>query len=232
MALQLDAVRVVRGTFVLTADLEVEAGTMTAILGPSGCGKSTLLNAVAGFLPLTQGRILWRGKDLGPLSPGDRPVTMVFQEHNLFPHLTVAQNVGLGANPHLRLTSDDKDRIREVLGRTGIADLADRRPPDLSGGQRSRAALARALLRDRPVLLLDEPFAALGPALRLEMLDLVAEIAAARTMTVLMITHDPRDAIRIAGQTILVAEGRAHPPEPTGTLLANPPEALRAYLGT
>jgi len=221
-----------QGSFRLTADLVLPAGGITAVMGPSGAGKSTLLSAIAGFLRPASGRILWQGQDITGLDPARRPVTMLFQDQNLFPHLTVAQNVGLGLSPALRLTAGDRARVEEALAHTGLAGLGPRRPAQLSGGQQSRVALARALLRARPMLLLDEPFAALGPALKAEMLDLVAEIAGETEATVLMVSHDPEDARRIAGRTIVVAEGVAHPPLPTEGLLANPPEALRRYLGT
>ena len=109
--------------------------------------------------------------------------------------------------------------------------MEGRKPGALSGGQQSRAALARALLRHRPMLLLDEPFAALGPALKTEMTDLVTQIATETGALVLMVTHDPDDARRFADQTILVDDGCAFPPQPTLPLLDNPPESLRRYLG-
>ena len=109
--------------------------------------------------------------------------------------------------------------------------MGGRKPGQLSGGQIGRAALARALLRARPILLLDEPFAALGPALKAEMLDLVAETADQSGATVLMVTHDPADALRFADLAVLVADGVASPPQPTAALFADPPPALRAYLG-
>ncbi|WP_343116274.1 thiamine ABC transporter ATP-binding protein [Ostreiculturibacter nitratireducens] len=229
--LALENISVTWDDFTLTADLAVEAGETVAVIGPSGAGKSTLLAAIAGFLPLVSGRITWDGRDLSPLSPGDRPISILFQDQNLFPHLTIAENIGLGLNPALRLTAGDRARVEQALERTGLAGLGHRRPGQLSGGQQSRAALARVLLRARPLFLLDEPFSALGPALKAEMLDLVAEIAAETGATVLMVSHDPGDARRIAARTILVEGGRAHPPEPTGTLLDHPPESLRAYLG-
>ncbi|WP_343080283.1 ATP-binding cassette domain-containing protein [Ostreiculturibacter nitratireducens] len=229
--LALENISVTWDDFTLTADLAVEAGETVAVIGPSGAGKSTLLAAIAGFLPLVSGRITWEGRDLSPLSPGDRPISILFQDQNLFPHLTIAENIGLGLNPALRLTAGDRARVEQALERTGLAGLGHRRPGQLSGGQQSRAALARVLLRARPLFLLDEPFSALGPALKAEMLDLVAEIAAETGATVLMVSHDPGDARRIAARTILVEGGRAHPPEPTGRLLDHPPESLRAYLG-
>jgi thiamine transport system ATP-binding protein len=229
--LVLERVSLARGGFTLAADLALGQGATAAVIGPSGSGKSTLLAAIAGFVTPRAGRILWAGRDLAPLPPARRPVTMVFQEHNLFPHLDVAANVGLGLDPGLRLGKGDRDRVSAALAAVGLDGLERRHPDELSGGQRSRVALARALLRRRPVLLLDEPFAALGPALRSEMLDLVARIRAETGATMLIVTHEPRDALRIAPETILVAEGRAHPPAPTAALLADPPPALRAYLG-
>ncbi len=163
--LRLDGVEIVYPDWRMTADLALPAGSSTALIGPSGAGKSTLLNAIAGFQELGAGRILWRDRDIGGLAPAERPVTLLFQEHNLFAHLTVAQNVGLGLRPDLRLDRDGQARVAAALAEVGLEGLGPRRPAQLSGGQRQRVALARALLRARPLLLLDEPFAALGPAL-------------------------------------------------------------------
>ncbi len=214
--------------FRLTADWTARAGERIAVIGPSGAGKSTLLMVIAGFFPAA-GRVLWQGRDLGLLTPGDRPVTTLFQDQNLFPHLTLDQNLGLGLSPRLRLDAGQKAQVAHALDRVGLAEMGARKPAQLSGGQMGRAALARALLRARPILLLDEPFAALGPALKHEMLDLVDEVAG--DALVLMVTHDPADARRIADRTVLLADGVAHPPMPTGALLDDPPPALRAYLG-
>jgi len=217
--------------FSLTADWQVPDGARVAIIGPSGAGKSTLLNAIAGFVAPTAGRIRWDGQDLAPLSPGDRPVSILFQDQNLFPHLTLTQNIGLGLSSRLRLTAQDQANIARALDRVGLSGLGQRRPAQLSGGQQGRAALARALLRARPLLLLDEPFAALGPALKSEMLDLVAAVADETGATVLMVTHDPDDAQRFADQTVLLADGLALAPVATRDLFSNPPRALRDYLG-
>lgn len=229
MALTFDAAAIRLDGFRLAADWRVEAGERIAILGPSGAGKSTLLMALAGFVPLAAGRICWQGQDIGALPPARRPVATLFQDQNLFPHLTVAQNLGLGLSPRLRLDAAQHARIAEVLDKVGLSGLGERRPAQLSGGQQGRAALARALLQDRPVLALDEPFAALGPKLKVDMLDLVADTAAGAT--VLMVTHDPADARRLAGRTVLVADGVAHAPMPTARFLDDPPPALRDYLG-
>lgn len=231
MTLTLDGLHLQQGSFDVRADLAVAPGARVAIMGPSGAGKSTLLSAIAGFLRPVAGRVLWDGQDMTELPPGQRPLTILFQDQNLFPHLTVAQNIGLGLSPGLRLTGDNRQRVEAVSARVGLEGLGARRPAQLSGGQQGRAALARALIRGRPLLLLDEPFAALGPALKVEMLDVVRDIATETGATVLMVSHDPADARRLCDQTIVVAGGVAAVPVPTGPLLDNPPPTLAAYLG-
>lgn len=229
--LELDRLVIAQEDWRLTADLKIAAGSATAIIGPSGAGKSTLLDAIAGFIAPAAGRVLWEGRDLTPLPPAARPVTLLFQDHNLFAHLTAAQNVGLGLRPDLRLDAGERARVAAALAETGLGGKEGRRPGELSGGERSRVALARALLRNRPLLLLDEAFAALGPALRAEMLDLVARIRAEQGATLLMVSHAPEDARRIADQVVLVDAGRVAAPVETEALFADPPPELRAYLG-
>jgi thiamine transport system ATP-binding protein len=227
--LQLDHLCLHQDGFRLHADWAVEAGEKIAIIGPSGAGKSTLLMGIAGFIAAQSGRILWQGADVTGQAVGARPLTILFQDHNLFAHLTVTDNLGLGLSPRLRLTSDQRDQIASVLARVGLTGFGMRKPDELSGGQQSRVALARALLRARPILLLDEPFSALGPAMRHEMLDLTAELAA--DATVLMVTHDPSDAQRFADRVVFVSDGLAHSPIQTAELFTNPPPDLRAYMG-
>ncbi len=188
-------------------DIHFEPGNLYAIMGPSGAGKSTLLNLVAGFESPLSGRILFDGQDMTGTGPDRRPVSMIFQENNLFAHLTVWTNIAIGVKPDGRTTAEDDRRIHEVLERTGLAGLEHRLPGELSGGQRQRVALARALLRNRPVMLLDEPFAALGPALRHDMLDFVAEIHRDKGFTTIMVTHLPEDALAIAEQVVFMDEG-------------------------
>ncbi|MDG1129448.1 MAG: thiamine ABC transporter ATP-binding protein [Paracoccaceae bacterium] len=229
--LTLESLLIRQDTFVLRADLSLQAGTVAAVIGPSGAGKSTLLNVIAGFFAPVQGRVLWQGQDITTLPPAKRPISMLFQDNNLFPHLTAAQNVGLGIRPDLRLSQGDEQRVSDALRRVGLDGYGARKPGALSGGQQGRVALARVLVQRRPLILLDEPFAALGPALKAEMLDLVADLARETGATLLMVSHDPFDARRIAPLTILVAEGTALPPQPTDALLDNPPPSLAAYLG-
>tara|TARA_R110002049_G_scaffold117332_2_gene270525 strand:+ start:108185 stop:108877 length:693 start_codon:yes stop_codon:yes gene_type:complete len=229
--LTLENVRIVQGDFAMSANMKMEAGRKYAVIGPSGSGKSTLLGAICGFVPVQSGRVTWQGLDITDHAPGQRAMTMLFQDNNLFPHLTVTQNVALGLRPDLRMNADTLFRVDAALERVGLSDHGSKRPGALSGGQQSRAALARVLVQARPLLLLDEPFAALGPALRNEMLDLVQDLVAETDATLIMVTHAPGDVQRIADAAIFVADGIAHAPKPAAELLDNPPPALRAYLG-
>ncbi len=229
--LKLEDVHIEKGTFRLSAEFDVTRGRIVGVIGPSGGGKSTLLEAIAGFLPLTTGRVEWEGKDFTKAAPGDRPIAMLFQDGNLFPHLTAAQNVGLGLSPNLRLSMEDRARVEAALREVGLGEMDTRKPAALSGGQQARVALARLIVQDHELILLDEPFAALGPALKAEMLGLVTDLARARNATVLMVTHEPEDARRVADDVILVANGMAHPPAATNDIFANPPKALMEYLG-
>ena len=229
--LRLEGAVIDLGGFRLAADMALAPGRKYAVIGPSGSGKSTLLGALCGFVPLSDGRLFWNDRDLTDAPPGARPLTMLFQDNNLFPHLTVVQNVGLGLRPDLRLTSEETRRVEEALRRTGLADQMAKRPGALSGGQQSRAALARVLVQARPWVLLDEPFAALGPALRTEMLDLVQGLVAETGAGLIMVTHAPEDVRRIADEVIFVEGGRARAPQPAAALMDNPPPELKAYLG-
>lgn len=188
--------------------LSVPQGESVAILGPSGAGKSTLLNLIAGFLQPASGTILIENRDHTWTPPSRRPVSMLFQENNLFTHLSVRQNIGLGMHPGLKLNGDQQRKLAAIAGQMGISDLLDRLPGELSGGQRQRVALARCLVREQPILLLDEPFSALDPALRQEMLLLVKEVCERQQLTMLMVSHSVEDAARIARRSIVVADGR------------------------
>ena len=229
--LMLENLNVRQGDFHLTANVGFAAGQITALIGPSGAGKSTILSVIAGFYQ-AEGQVLWRGEPITDLRPDQRPVSILFQDNNLFPHLTVSQNVGLALRASLRLTRDEQRRVDEMLASVGLSGMGARKPAALSGGQQSRAALARLLLQDRPVILLDEPFAALGPGLKQEMLALVRERALADNRVVLMVTHDPQDALVAADQIALVDEGQLFAPLPAREVMDNPPDVLRRYLGT
>ena len=188
--------------------LSARQGEMIAVLGPSGAGKSTLLNLIAGFLQPASGSIMIENHDHTRTPPARRPVSMLFQENNLFTHLTVRQNIGLGMDPGLKLNDTQRQKLELIAGQMGITGFIDRLPGELSGGQRQRVALARCLVREQPVLLLDEPFSALDPALRQEMLALVQEVCQRQKLTMLMVSHSIEDAARIAPRSVVIAEGR------------------------
>ena len=158
------------------------------------------------LLTLKLGSLILAGRDITNAQPGARDMAILFQDNNLFPHLTIAQNVGLGICPALRLTSDETAQVHKALQRVGLTNFGSRKPSELSGGQQSRAALARALVQSKTWMILDEPFAALGPALRAEMLDLVAEVADETNAGIMMVTHAPEDARRIADSVVFVAD--------------------------
>lgn len=190
--------------------LRVAPGERIAVLGPSGAGKSTLLNLIAGFLAPASGEIILHGEDHTRSAPARRPVSMLFQENNLFTHLSVRDNIGLGMDPGLKLSSEQQDRLKTIASQMAIGDLLDRLPSQLSGGQRQRAALARCLVRRQPILLLDEPFSALDPALRQEMLLLLDDLCAQQHLTLLMVSHSIEDAARIAPRSLVVSDGRIY----------------------
>ncbi len=185
----------------------LEQGERVAVMGPSGAGKSTLLSLISGFHTPQKGKIILAGKDVTKLPPAKRPVSMLFQENNLFAHLTVEQNIGLGIRPTLRLKPTEQDKVVEIATQVGLADLLNRYPNALSGGQRQRAALARCFIRRQPILLLDEPFSALDPALRYEMLQLLDEICQAHQITLMMVSHNIEDAHQIAPRTLVIHNG-------------------------
>jgi thiamine transport system ATP-binding protein len=213
-------------------DARFPAGSFTAVIGPSGSGKSTLLNLIAGFERPLSGRILIGGEDMTQTPPALRPVSMIFQDNNVFAHLSVRENVAIGLSPGLKLDAGQSDQVDGVLAQTGIAGLARRKPAEISGGERQRVAIARALLRDRPILLLDEPFAALGPALRGDMLDLLKTLQKDHKLTVLMVTHLPDDAKQAADLTAFVDHGEIVALRPTAELLASTDvPGLESYLG-
>lgn len=200
--------------------LSVQQGERLAVLGPSGAGKSTLLNLIAGFLPPASGTILINDQPHTTTPPARRPVSMLFQENNLFHHLTVRQNIALGMHPGLKLNPAQTASLQTIAGQMSIDSLLDRLPGELSGGQRQRVALARCLVREQPVLLLDEPFSALDPALRQEMLTLVSDVCQRQHLTLLMVSHSVEDAARIAPRSLVVADGRIAWDGATETLLS------------
>ena len=231
-AVELNGARVDYKGAAMVFDLAVEGGDFLALIGPSGAGKTTLLNLIAGFEPAMAGRIYIAGQDVTKVPPMFRPLTMLFQENNLFAHLDVQTNVGLGLSPSLKLTASDATEISHALDRVGLTGFGERLPRQLSGGERQRVALARALVRDKPLLLLDEPFAALGPALRREMLNLVDEIRREKGLSIILVTHHPGEARHAAAHTAFIHMGRVKAMRSTADLFeSNDHPELTEYLG-
>lgn len=192
----------------LCFSFDAAPGSITAILGPSGAGKSTLLSMLCGLLPPHHGSVSFDDDDFTHKPSHERPLSILFQEHNLFSHLSVFDNIALGISPKLTVSADDKHRIKAAAEKVGLEGLLERQPGELSGGQKQRVALARCLVRNRPLLLLDEPFSALDPSLRRDMLNEVKQLAISLGTTILMVTHHPDDAIAIADKVLFIDDGK------------------------
>ena len=232
-AITLDNVRFSFGATDMLFNLHLKAGETGVIVGPSGSGKSTLLNLVAGFEAPLSGRILIGDEEISSEAPAGRPVTMVFQENNLFAHLDVRANVSLGRSPSLKLSEADRLAVQNAIDRVELTGKENRKPEALSGGERQRVAIARALVRDKPVLLLDEAFASLGPALRQQMLDLIRELQQETGITILMVTHTPEDALRFDSTLFFLKDGQIREQGDAAMMLSpSGPQPVRDYMGT
>lgn len=187
--------------------LNVNKGEKIALIGESGAGKSTLLNLIAGFEQASRGTLWLNGENHFATEPAKRPVSMLFQDNNVFWHLTVKQNIGLGLVPSLRFNGEQRAKISEIAEQMGIGDLLEKRAENLSGGQKQRVALARTLLRAQPILLLDEPFSALDPARRSELQTLLADICQQRDLTLLMVTHQLDEMKNLFDYALKIEQG-------------------------
>lgn len=187
--------------------LIIKPGEIVTLSGASGSGKSTLIDLICGFQDPASGDIRWKGVSILGLAPARRPVSALFQTGDLFDHLDVATNIALGLDPRARLTAAQRTRVGEALAEIGLSGFESRLPGQLSGGQRQRVALARSLLRDKPVMLLDEPFSALDEDTRREMAALVGRLARERGLAVLVVSHDPADARRLASRSLVFKGG-------------------------
>ncbi|WGE52174.1 thiamine ABC transporter ATP-binding protein [Actinobacillus equuli] len=188
--------------------LDVPKGQRVAVVGESGAGKSSLLNLIAGFEQPTSGQIWLNSCNHTATQVAERPVSMLFQDNNVFPHLTVEQNIGLALVASLKLNDAQLQQVQQIAQQMGIADLLKRRADQLSGGQKQRVALARTLLRKQPILLLDEPFSALDPKRREELQLLVADICQQAELTLLMVTHQLEESRALFDRVITVENGR------------------------
>ncbi|MGI8537008.1 MAG: ABC transporter ATP-binding protein [Mycobacteriales bacterium] len=193
---------------VAALDLAVPAGELVALLGPSGCGKTTTLKVVAGLLDPDAGDVRFGQRSVLPVRAEKRPVAMVFQKPLLFPHMTVAQNVGFGLRVRGVKGAVAARRIADMLELVRLPGYEDRRATELSGGQEQRVSLARALVVEPDVLLLDEPLSQLDAALRVEMRELVRKVQQEVGVTTLFVTHDQQEAVVVADRVALMLDGR------------------------
>jgi ABC-type Fe3+/spermidine/putrescine transport system ATPase subunit len=188
-------------------DLEVEPGQYFVLLGPSGSGKTTLLRLIGGFSRATRGRVLLHGIDVTNLPPDKRPTSMVFQSYALFPHMTVSQNVGYGLRLKSLAAAEIAERTDAMLEMVGLAKLGDRQPHELSGGQQQRVQLARSLVLERDILLLDEPLASLDANLRKDMCFELKRLQEKVGITFIHVTHNQEEAMTVADRIAIMANG-------------------------
>ena len=187
--------------------LEVRSGEILALLGESGCGKSSLLKAMLGLYPLAKGKIFFQGKEIQNLPSHKRGISVVFQDLRLFPHLNVGENVGFSLELQKVPKAERKQRVEELLKLVQLEGYSERRIDSLSGGQMQRVAIARALAMNENILFLDEPFSALDPNLRREMGDFLLELQKKENLTVVLVTHDQEEALRLAHRIALMKDG-------------------------
>ena len=214
----------------ISTNISLEPNKIYAVVGPSGAGKSTFLNLISGFASISSGSIIWNGQEISNLPPAKRNVSILFQDNNLFPHLSVWRNLALAVTNWPKISRNNEEKLKAVMSEVGILGLENRKPSQLSGGQQSRVALARVLLQKNKILLLDEPFSALGPSLKDQMLELIKKISKNKKLLVLMVTHDPADAKKVASQTLVIKDKKVYPPLSTEKALDPVNGPLADYL--
>lgn len=214
-------------------DLQIPAGSFCVLLGPSGCGKSTTLRIIAGLESATSGRVKIGGKDVTDLPPAARGIAMVFQNYALFPHLSVAENIGFGLSVRKVPKAEADQRLKEAADLLELSQLLDRKPGQLSGGQQQRVALGRALVAQAHVCLMDEPLSNLDAQLRQEMRAELRELQQRLGLTVVYVTHDQAEAMSMADQVVLLHQGKVEQCAAPRTLYAQPATTFAArFIGT
>lgn len=189
-------------------NLDIQKNEIVTLLGPSGCGKTTILRCLGGFLKPTEGRILIDGQDVTDLPPEDRPTGMVFQSYNLWPHMNVYENLAFGLKLRRTKKSVIKEKVKEILELVKLPGMEKKFPTQLSGGQQQRVAIARSLLLEPEVLLLDEPFSALDAKIRIEMRSELMRIQKELNLTIVFVTHDQEEAMSISDRIVVMDKGR------------------------
>lgn len=187
--------------------LEIKKGEIFSLLGVSGCGKSTLIKAVLGLIPSSSGSVFLNGRDLTALPPEKRDCTVVFQDLRLFPHLTVGENIAFPLHFQKKNKTEERKIVEELLSLVSLEGFSKRTIESLSGGQKQRVTIARALAQNAELLLLDEPFSSLDPNLRKEMGELLLHLREKRGLSVLLVTHDHEEALRLSDRIALMKEG-------------------------
>ncbi len=213
--------------------LQIASGSFCVLLGPSGCGKSTTLRIIAGLETATQGQVLIDDKDVTNLPPAQRGIAMVFQNYALFPHLSVADNIGFGLSVRKVPAAESAERLRHAAALLGLTALLDRKPGQLSGGQQQRVALGRALVAQAKVCLMDEPLSNLDAQLRQDMRRELRELQQKLGLTVVYVTHDQTEAMSMADQVVLLNQGRVEQAGTPRALYARPATTFAArFIGT
>ena len=195
------------GDGVRNINLAVEQGELVTLLGPSGCGKTTILRTIGGFLQAASGQILISGKDITHMLPEKRPTAMVFQSYNLWPHMTVYENMAFGLKLRKVPKSEQKRRIAEMLEMIKMSGYEKKYPGQMSGGQQQRIAIGRSLLLQPDVLLLDEPFSALDAKIRSRMREELRKIQTDLNITVVFVTHDQEEAMALSDRIVVMNKG-------------------------
>jgi len=202
--------------------LSIESGDFFVLLGPTGAGKSLVLEAIAGLVPIAEGAIRLHGIEITHLPPEKRDLSIVYQDGALFPHLTVEANIAFGLRYKKKEVPEPCSQVQHLMERLGITHLKHRKPATLSGGEKQRTALARALAVKPKILLLDEPLSALDPATRSDITELLSELHKEENMTCLMVTHDFTEARSLGNAMAVINNGRIEQSGPTHTLFHHP----------
>ena len=220
-------------TVVDDVSLEIGAGEFVCLLGPSGCGKSTLLRIIGGFEAPSEGTILIDGERIDQLPPNRRPTGMVFQSHALWPHMTVYGNIAFGLRLRRLSSAAIREKIAKVIGLVGLEGLEKRHPNELSGGQQQRVAIARSLVLEPKILLMDEPLSSLDAHLRVRLRDEIHAIQRRLGITTIFVTHDQEEALTLADRIVVLNRGRVEQVGRPGEIYDHPGTAFVAgFLGT